>query len=223
MAKRLLSTRELYSKEYEKLSATKGLPLHQHTLSIQEAIAIRKVSKCELPPHLAWIFKRLTERLQYAKRRCEAPTCAGYKTYGARGIQFRFKSVRDSVLWVLENLPHPTYHGVEIDRINNNGHYQPGNLKLSTRRQNANNRYTTFWVPLANGSKLAMQDFMRAYPVCGYGRDQIKHLVEKGLTGEQIIHRYQTSYHQPTWRKPRRLGFKRRPGLKRKKRKFTTS
>jgi hypothetical protein len=152
---------------------------------MSEAVAAKKKWKCALPPHLDAIWLRLSHRLQYAKRRCESHSCVGYKTYGARGIKFKFRSVREAVIWVAENLPHPNYIGVEIDRINNDGHYEPGNLQLSTRRVNANNRYTTFWVPVAGG-RLAMQDFKRAYPECGYGRDQIKDLVERGLTGEQI-------------------------------------
>lgn len=170
-------------------------------LSIRQAIRLKKVSRCQLPPHLVWIFKRLTERMQYAKRRCEAPSCPGYKTYGARGIKFQFKDVKTSVLWVLENLSHPSYDGLEIDRIDNDGHYEPGNLQLSTRQVNANNRITTAWVTMRSGIKLAREDFRRRYPECGYGPDQIRLLVRQGLTGEQIIQRYKTSYRK----KPRSM------------------
>jgi hypothetical protein len=167
------------------------------------------------------ISERLARRFHFAKRRCEAPSCAGYKTYGARGVKFLFPSVQAAVEWTLRNLPHSTYLGMEIDRIDNDGHYAPGNLQLSTRQKNANNRYTTFWVPLADGSRLAMRDFMRTYPECKYGRDRIKDLVERGFSGEQIIERFQTSYWKMTWRKPKKRGYKMRPGLKRKKRKST--
>jgi hypothetical protein len=138
-------------------------------------------------PKRGAIAEKLARRFHFAKRRCEAPDCAGYKTYGARGIEFRFPSVQAMVDYVLQHLPHSTYDGLEVDRIDNDGHYEPGNLKLSTRRQNANNRYTTFWVPMKTG-QLAMEEFRRAYP--GYSRDQIKELVERGLTGEQIIERF---------------------------------
>src|SRR5229473_7873798 len=126
-------TKALYVKERSRLSAIRGLPVHQTTLSMSEAIAAKKKWKCALPPHLHGIWLKLVHRLQYAKRRCESTSCAGYKTYGKRGIKFKFKSVREAVIWVAENLPHPNYTGVEIDRKNNDGHYEPGNLKLSTR------------------------------------------------------------------------------------------
>jgi hypothetical protein len=174
----------------KQLSATKDLPLHQTTMSLHDAAQALKQWNCHLPPHIRSIYLRLTRRLQYAKRRCETPTCFGWKHYGARGIKFKFKSTKAAVLWVMENLPHPTYKNLEIDRKNNNGHYAPGNLQLSTRRQNANNRSTTFWVPM-KGKPLAMEDFKRLHPNCGYGRDQIRLLVLNGLTGEQIIKRFE--------------------------------
>jgi hypothetical protein len=135
------------------------------------------------------ISEKLARRFHYTKRRCEAPSCPGYKTYGGRGIEFRFESVQAMVDYVLQHLPHPTYNNLEVDRIDNDGHYEPGNLQLSTRRENANNRVTTFWVPVKQG-RLAMQNFLRAYPECGYGRDQVRLLVLRGLTGEQIIARF---------------------------------
>jgi hypothetical protein len=189
MAKRGSRIKVLSVAERKRLSAIRALPLHRTTLSIRDAVAAKKQWRCHLPPHIHSIYSRLTRRLQYAKRRCESKNCTGYKHYGARGIKFLFGSTREAVLWVMEHLPHPTYDGLEIDRIDNNGYYAPGNLQLSTRRVNANNRLTTFWVPTRHGH-LAMQDFIRHYPRCGYGRDQIKTLVELGLTGEQIARRW---------------------------------
>jgi hypothetical protein len=192
MGKRGSHIKALSVAERKRLSAIRDLPLHRTTLSIHDAVEAKKQWRCHLPPHIQSIYSRLTRRLQYAKRRCESKTCPGYKHYGGRGIKFLFGSTRAAVLWVMEHLPHKNYAGLEIDRIDNNGHYKPGNLQLSTRCVNANNRSTTFWVPVRNG-RLAMQEFIRRYPGCGYGRDQIKTLVELGLTGEQIAQRWRTS------------------------------
>lgn len=114
--------------------------------------------------------------------------------------------------YVLLHLPHESYDGLEVDRINNDGHYEPGNLQLSTRRQNANNRYTTFWVPTAAG-KMAMQDFKRSYPACGYGRDQIRILVLRGMTGEQITERFKEGRwkRMPTSARKKRGPYKKSP------------
>ena len=188
MAKNSSATKVSFSKEYKQLSAIRGLPLHQNTLSIQEAVAIRKVYRCRLPPHLVSIFKLIHQRMQFARQRCEYKKCREYQRYGARGIKFLFPTVEKATLYVLEHLPHPTYEGLEIDRIDNDGHYEPGNLKLSTRTENANNCTDTVWVPIGN-QRMPLQEFRRAYPESGYGNDQISDLVRRGFTGEQIIKR----------------------------------
>ena len=72
--------------------------------------------------------------------RCNNPSNRAYKHYGARGIQCKFNSRMEFILWVSQNLPHPTYNKAEIDRIDNNGHYEPGNLRLATRLMQIRNR-----------------------------------------------------------------------------------
>lgn len=70
-----------------------------------------------------WLYKRLMA----AKQRCENPKDASYRNYGARGIRFQFPSVLAAGLYLLEQygLPDREY---EIDRINNDGDYAPGNI-----------------------------------------------------------------------------------------------
>lgn len=75
--------------------------------------------------------------------RCRHPQNPAYQHYGARGIELRFNSRKEFILWVEQNLPHQDYLGVEIDRIDNNGHYEPGNLRLATRKEQVNNRRNT--------------------------------------------------------------------------------
>lgn len=69
-----------------------------------------------------------------AKSRCLNPKHKRYKDYGGRGIQFKFNSFQD----FLFNLgPRPLNY--EIDRIDNNGHYEINNLRwvdFSTQQKN---------------------------------------------------------------------------------------
>lgn len=70
----------------------------------------------------------------HAKARCENPDTKQYENYGGRGIQFKFKNFDD---FFKEVGPRP--EGKSLDRIDNNGHYEVGNLKWSTRKEQQNN------------------------------------------------------------------------------------
>lgn len=72
-------------------------------------------------------------------RRCNDPEHKSYKYYGGRGIKCLFKSADefvDCVVNVLEVDP----RGLQIDRIDNDGHYEPGNIRFITAKENAGNR-----------------------------------------------------------------------------------
>lgn len=71
-----------------------------------------------------------------AKGRCTNPRNRSYKDYGARGIQFRFNSFQE-FLDEVGLRPLPQY---SLDRINNDGHYEKGNLQWANKKAQANNR-----------------------------------------------------------------------------------
>lgn len=85
------------------------------------------------------IPKKLDRVLTAAKQRCTNPNDPRCARYGGRGITFDFDSVTEAGLWILENLG-PCPPGRELDRVDNDLGYAPGNLRWATRRQNASNR-----------------------------------------------------------------------------------
>lgn len=61
-----------------------------------------------------------------------------YQYYGKRGIKCRFANIKDVYIYLM-SLPNYS-EKMTIDRIDNNGHYEKGNLRWVTRKQNSRNR-----------------------------------------------------------------------------------
>ena len=79
---------------------------------------------------------------QGAKERCTNPNNRAYADYGGRGIKFRFNSFEE-FLAEAGPKPSPAY---SIDRIDNDGHYEKGNIRWATRiEQNNNQRRHKNW------------------------------------------------------------------------------
>lgn len=71
----------------------------------------------------------------HAKYRCTNPKAQRYKNYGGRGIKFLFTSFEQ---FFAELGPRP--RGKTLDRPDNEGNYEPGNVRWATPKQQANNR-----------------------------------------------------------------------------------
>ena len=74
-----------------------------------------------------------------ARRRCINTLDAHYEEYGGRGIEFRFQDVPSCVAYLL-TLPGHDDLRLWIDRINNDGHYEVGNIRFNTRGDSQRNR-----------------------------------------------------------------------------------
>jgi hypothetical protein len=73
--------------------------------------------------------------------RCYNRKCNAYKDYGGRGIKVYepWHDIRNFVA----DLPDGYFSGAEIDRIDNDGDYAPGNVRWSTPSENSRNRRST--------------------------------------------------------------------------------
>ena len=70
------------------------------------------------------------------KYRCTRPNHIDFYLYGGRGIEFKFNSFNE---WLNELGPRPSKL-YSVDRINNNGHYEVGNVRWASSKQQRNNQ-----------------------------------------------------------------------------------
>jgi hypothetical protein len=100
------------------------------------------IAEVQADPTRHWAYDEQTHTAEYrayrgAKRRCTDPTGKWWQDYGGRGIEFRFTSFEQ---WLAELGPKPS-PGHSVDRKDNDGHYEPGNVRWATRaEQNKNQR-----------------------------------------------------------------------------------
>jgi hypothetical protein len=71
----------------------------------------------------------------HAIQRCNDPKTRNYEYWGGRGIKFLFTSFEQ---FFAEVGKRPVGHS--LDRINNNGHYEPDNVRWATTKEQGENR-----------------------------------------------------------------------------------
>lgn len=71
-----------------------------------------------------------------ARRRCIDPTDKRYADYGGRGIKFLLNNVGE----LMASIGPRSSNDYSLDRIDNDGHYEIGNIRWATRQTQQRNR-----------------------------------------------------------------------------------
>ena len=136
----------------------------------------------------------LSKRLHAAHNRCVNPRYRQYSNYGGRGITFDFPSVPEAIRWVLDNLalPEEPDRKIEIDRIDNDKGYAPGNLRFAPRSTNQINRRITRSSEVKGiraPNVEAIHLFRKMYPEVKYADATLKRLMYH-FTDAEIADRF---------------------------------
>lgn len=103
-----------------------------------------------------------------AKSRCTNPATANYADYGGRGIRMADEWLNDFQAFFDHLGPRPS-PAHSVDRIDNDGHYEPGNVRWATRSHQNNNQRNSIRVFIGD----ALVTITEAAQLLGLKRDSV--------------------------------------------------
>lgn len=108
------------------------------------------------------------------KRRCDNPKVPAFKNYGGRGIRVCARWL-DFRLFLEDMLP--TYReGLTLERIDNDGNYEPDNCKWATRDEQGRNRRGVAYLEI-DGKRMTYRE---ASQLCGVAAKTLKWRMKAG-------------------------------------------
>lgn len=123
------------------------------------------------------------------KRRCHSPGRRGYERYGARGISvcerwLHGDGTRNGFECFVADMGVRPFRDHQLDRIDNDGNYEPGNCRWATREQQDYNKVNTFRFT-AFGREWTAAEAEREY---GIRRQLIAHRIRvAGMAPERAL------------------------------------
>lgn len=126
---------------------------------------------------------RIAHIWMHMKNRCYNPKSTSYKNYGARGITICDEWINDFFAfkkWALEN----GYNDkLSIDRIDNNGGYEPTNCKWSSDVEQGRNRRNTIMLS-CDGETRPLTEWAE---ITGINQKTLRNRKYLGWTDEEIL------------------------------------
>ena len=119
------------------------------------------------------------------KNRCNNTIAHEYSRYGGRGIkvcgewQSDFQAFYDYV----SKLPHFGEKGYSLDRIDNDGNYEPGNVRWATHKEQSNNKSTNVYINY-NGETHTLGEWAE---ITGVNYTTLHSRYKRGKSPEEIL------------------------------------
>lgn len=107
---------------------------------------------------------KLYEVWKSIKQRCFNPNNSSYHNYGGRGINICEEWKNDFMSFYNWSMKNGYKEGLTIDRINNDGNYEPSNCRWTTRLVQCNNTRVNKYVTINNETK-SVADWCRHYNI----------------------------------------------------------
>lgn len=128
------------------------------------------------------------ERFRGLRARCSNPKSPTFAYYGGRGISVHAAWQAEPGMFVqfvraLPGYSWPEAKTLEIDRIDNDGNYEPGNIRLVTRTVNVRNTSRNRMV-VWHGQQMVIKDFIRNHTDLSWS--YAHRLLAEGKTLEQL-------------------------------------
>lgn len=127
--------------------------------------------------------KHLYQAWQDMKQRCHNPNNVFYYRYGERGIKVCKEWLSGYNVFYKWATNNGYQQGLQIDRIDNNGNYEPSNCRWVSPKQNTDNRNITRMLTY-NGKTQTIADWSRE---TGIPITTIRNRIAKGASGDELF------------------------------------
>lgn len=127
--------------------------------------------------------------------RCYDPRHKAYPNYGARGIKVFQEWLDSPEAWFKYAITLDDWwmHGMDLDRIDNDKGYEPGNLRIVSRSENTRNRRSTAWIEI-KGERISIPEFRERFCKGWRSCNSITHHLSKGRSGDEIAAIYRRTH-----------------------------
>ena len=116
------------------------------------------------------------------KRRCNRSSCQEFKSYGGRGITIcpEWLDFKTFALWAFDS---GYTDNLSIDRIDNDGNYEPSNCRWTSSKIQMRNKRNTVFITI-EGTTKTMKDWSIQ---SGVKYTTLKYRFDAGITGKELL------------------------------------